>query len=317
MPEQIYQSFSEYHVRSELSKFPRIHRSCGSDKIQLVKTERSANEVYFPAVPELVVGIVLDGDLPFRFDLGAGWSSASRLQKGDIRLCLPNTEAKYECGDDYSLLLVCLPQAMVDCVLQGAPQTDSNAFEPLHTQSAFRDNIVQELVMGLWFESEQSAVASDLMADGLALSLVAQLLKHVGPKIRNMPATNGTWPGPPDRPAAIASQINRTGSPADRRIARAIDYVEAHIGERLNVAELAAIACLSAGHFSRAFKAAMGEPVWSFVQRRRGERAMEMLRHTDFPVADIAYACGFAHQGHLTACFKRQFGITPGVVRQA
>ena len=104
--------------------------------------------------------------------------------------------------------------------------------------------------------------------------------------------------------------------PEDARIARAIDYAEAHLGEALTVAELAAIACLSPSHFSRAFKATTGEPVWTFVQRRRGERAMEMLQHTDLSIDEIAYRCGFSHQGHFTQSFKRQFGATPGAVRR-
>ena len=103
---------------------------------------------------------------------------------------------------------------------------------------------------------------------------------------------------------------------SDARIARAIEYAEAHLGEALTVAEIAGVACLSAGQFSRTFKATVGEPVWVYVQRRRGERAMQMLRRTDLPIAEIAYRCGFGSQAHFTICFKRQFGATPGAVRK-
>ncbi|WP_420346509.1 helix-turn-helix domain-containing protein [Pelagibius sp.] len=102
----------------------------------------------------------------------------------------------------------------------------------------------------------------------------------------------------------------------DPRIGRTIDYIEAHLGEAMTVAEIAAVACLSAGHFSRSFKATTGQPVWAYVQRRRGERAKELLLTTQLPVAEIAYRCGFANQSHLTACFKQQFDVTPAQARR-
>lgn len=102
----------------------------------------------------------------------------------------------------------------------------------------------------------------------------------------------------------------------DTRIARAIDYAEAHLGEALTVADLAAAAYLSPSHFSRTFKAAVGEPVWSYVQRRRVERAKELLLSTSHSIVQVAHDCGFANQAHLTTCFKRQFGVTPGAFRQ-
>lgn len=102
----------------------------------------------------------------------------------------------------------------------------------------------------------------------------------------------------------------------DSRIARVLEYIDTHIGEALNVAQLAEVAFLSAGHFSRRFKAELGISVWAYVTRRRCERAREMLLTTRLPVAEIAYRCGFAHQGHLTRCFGEQFGMTPKDARQ-
>lgn len=115
---------------------------------------------------------------------------------------------------------------------------------------------------------------------------------------------------------ALAQAVAQQFRPENKRIASAIEYAEAHMGEALSVAELAGVACLSTGHFARAFKATMGEAVWAYVQRRRGERAMEMLKSTSLAIADIAFSLGFSNQAHLTRCFKRQFGVTPGQVRR-
>ncbi len=102
----------------------------------------------------------------------------------------------------------------------------------------------------------------------------------------------------------------------DPRIAAVLDHIEAQYGGDLTVAKLAAIANLSPSHFSRAFKAAMGDPVWSYLQRRRCERAREMLLTTDLPNVEIAYRCGFASQAHFTTTFRKAFGVTPGSLRR-
>ena len=102
----------------------------------------------------------------------------------------------------------------------------------------------------------------------------------------------------------------------DARLARAMEHAEAHLGEALSVAELAGAAAMSPSHFARAFRAGTGEPVWAFVQRRRCERALEMLTQTREPIAEVAHRCGFAHQGHLTRALKRRYGATPGDLRR-
>ena len=101
----------------------------------------------------------------------------------------------------------------------------------------------------------------------------------------------------------------------DARLTRVIDYIETHYGAPLAVADLAAIAAMSPSHFAKSFKATTGEPVWSYVQRRRCERAREQLMSSRESIAQIAYACGFANQGHLTSVFKKAFGVTPGAMR--
>ena len=308
-----YASFADFHRRSALADLPRVHRTGGSESIQLIQTQRPANELAFPSVPELVVGLVLEGEFPFRYDLGFGWSAEHRLRRGDIRLCLPNTEARYECGDVYSLLLICLPASMVADLLSEGPGAGFSVFESLHVQSSFRDDVIRALALQIWFESVESGPVSDLMIDGLAQSLVAQLLKRTRARSAQAAKRSSTHGNEPTTGGAFALQLEPSRDP---RLARAIDYIEAHLGKDLTVREIAAIAGLSPGHFTRAFKATTGLAVWAYVQRRRGERAKELLLTTSRTIAEIAYDCGFAHQGHLTSWFKRQFGTTPGALRR-
>lgn len=103
----------------------------------------------------------------------------------------------------------------------------------------------------------------------------------------------------------------------DRRIVRAIDYIDANIDRDLDLATLAGIACLSVFHFSRCFRRATGETPQRFVRSHRLRRAQEMLRSTDLAIADVAQATGFASQAHLTSTMRTATGHTPAAYRRA
>ena len=101
------------------------------------------------------------------------------------------------------------------------------------------------------------------------------------------------------------------------RLKRVCDYIEAHLDDRLTLADLAAVACLSPYHFSRSFKQAVGAGPQRYVMHRRVERAKALMRRTDQPLALIAQEAGFADQSHLTSVFRREIGVTPGHFRAA
>ena len=95
-----------------------------------------------------------------------------------------------------------------------------------------------------------------------------------------------------------------------------IDHIDAHLADPLTLTALAEVACLSPSQFARVFKATVGVPVWGFVQRRRAERARDLVRGADMPLARVAPACGFANQAHMTTVLRRTLGTTPGRLRR-
>ena len=105
--------------------------------------------------------------------------------------------------------------------------------------------------------------------------------------------------------------------PPARHLLRARDLADARFAERLTVADMAAAAMLSPAHFSREFRKAFGETPHQYLLTRRLQRASELLRHTDWTVADVCMRVGLESVGSFTSSFRRMYGMTPTAYRSA
>jgi AraC family transcriptional regulator len=94
------------------------------------------------------------------------------------------------------------------------------------------------------------------------------------------------------------------------------DYIDAHITDRLLVAELGAVLGQSEAHFSRSFKRTFGEPPRAFVIRRRLAFAADYMVQTEASLSAIALRCGFSDQAHLARAFRQATGLSPAVWRR-
>lgn len=106
------------------------------------------------------------------------------------------------------------------------------------------------------------------------------------------------------------------GGLAAWQIVRLRAHVEAHLSSTIRVRELAAIARLSTGHFSRAFTGSFGMPPFAYIVERRLARAQDLMLTTNHPLCEIALACGLFDQSHLTRLFRRHTGTTPSAWRR-
>jgi AraC-like DNA-binding protein len=96
---------------------------------------------------------------------------------------------------------------------------------------------------------------------------------------------------------------------------RARDAMDARFDEALDIAALARLSCCSESHFIRTFSATFGETPHRYLQRRRVERAMFLLRSTPTSVTDVCWAVGFASLGTFVRTFVRIVGETPTAYR--
>lgn len=93
-------------------------------------------------------------------------------------------------------------------------------------------------------------------------------------------------------------------------------YIDARLNGSIQVGDLAAIAELTVGRFSRAFKGSFGKPPHAYIVARRIDLAQRMMLASDAPLSQIALACGLCDQAHFTRLFRREVGQPPGVWRR-
>lgn len=161
----------------------------------------------------------------------------------------------------------------------------------------WRDARVRHLAAALGAELEAEDTSDALYAESLCTALVVRLLSS-------------------SREAA-AGGTHRTSTLAPRVAARLIDYIEAHLHQRLTLADLAAQAGLSVPHFNVLFRATLGVPVHRYVVQRRVERAKALLLEGRRSASQIALEVGFAHQSHMTQWMQRLLGVGPRDVVRA
>jgi AraC-like DNA-binding protein len=114
-----------------------------------------------------------------------------------------------------------------------------------------------------------------------------------------------------------------TGGPASEhqlrdlaRLRRVRDRIDREYAQPLDVEALARGAHVSAGHLSREFRLAYGEPPYGYLLTRRIERAMALLRRGDLSVTEVCFAVGCSSLGTFSSRFTELVGVPPSVYRR-
>ncbi|HWW82518.1 MAG TPA: AraC family transcriptional regulator [Vicinamibacterales bacterium] len=110
--------------------------------------------------------------------------------------------------------------------------------------------------------------------------------------------------------------MRRSVEECNRRMLRARDAMDRTFAEPLCIPVLARIAEVSQAHFIRTFRATFGETPHRYLQRRRVERAMFLLRSTDRRITDICFDVGFNSLGTFSRTFQDIVGESPTAFRQ-
>lgn len=96
-----------------------------------------------------------------------------------------------------------------------------------------------------------------------------------------------------------------------RCICLALEFIEQHLGQTIQLDDVARACHFSSYHFHRLFHALVGETVNDYISRKRMEKAARMLLYKpDMSVTDVAEAGGFSSSANFAKAFKLYFGVS-------
>jgi AraC family transcriptional regulator len=103
----------------------------------------------------------------------------------------------------------------------------------------------------------------------------------------------------------------------DNQMRAAIDYIQDHVRDSLDLGSISRAAGLSEFHFARLFKAATGVTPFQFATHVRMARARELLRKTRLPISEIAERVGYQKPSHFSDRFRAVSGSGPDAYRKS
>jgi AraC family transcriptional regulator len=158
------------------------------------------------------------------------------------------------------------------------------------------DPIMVGLAQTLVAAMEQPGAGTGLFVDYIALAFHAHIIHAYG----NVPV----------------GQVSRHGGLAPWQVRRACEYIEANLDGNPSITEVARVCGLSTSYFAKAFKQTTGAPPHAWLVMRRIERAKRLLSESTLEIAEIALACGFVDQSHLSRIFVKRERCSPGKWRR-
>jgi len=159
------------------------------------------------------------------------------------------------------------------------------------------DPVMSSLAQTIVTAMERPREGTSLFVDYMALAFCAHALL--------------TYGGVPARPGSLR------GGLASWQLCRACEFIEANLNGDPSIADVAAACGLSSSYFAKAFRQAMGMPPHVWLSTRRIERAKRLLIEERLELSEIAVACGFVDQSHLSRTFVKSEGCSPGKWRRA
>ncbi|WP_215701364.1 helix-turn-helix domain-containing protein [Clostridium sp. MCC353] len=111
--------------------------------------------------------------------------------------------------------------------------------------------------------------------------------------------------------SSLYSQKEQNQSVLSSRIAHAVSFVEAHYMDDISLVSVAKDLHINPEYLSRTFKQQVGINFSTYLNNVRLQHALELLKQTDYRVAEIAMRTGFQSPAYFSKCFKAAFGLSP------
>lgn len=282
----------EFYQHSEYAEFPQEHRSGGKGPVNLIRVEQEAHQFTDAAVSDYVLQLVLTADMDFRWDIeGKYWSEPQRVGAGSIILAPAHEQIRYRCDGNHDLMIVAFPERYLSDLLDEI-EVPFSALDGL-CGPMLRDATLKKEIMALWRAAKSDSPLAVLDTEARTQIIISRLLTKAKAEER--------------------SDITSLTEEEWKRLHELIRDPE------LGVPTLKTLAsCFGrpqrALHF--AIKQKCGRTFYQLVVDDRISRARDLLANSNEPIANIAYACGFSSQQHMTNTFTQKLGVSPSRFRR-
>jgi AraC family transcriptional regulator len=205
---------------------------------------------------------------------------------------------RYQCKDQKPLTIVALilPQHIIDFVAEEIRKPGTTLNRSLNYIPFLDDPHISGLIFSVLTALQGGA--PDFYAQASAQWLASHLLLG--------PSTGLEW----------HQSLSREHI-SDYRLVRVLEYIDAHLSDRLDLRVLSKEAGISRFHFAALFSKAVGATPHRHVLHLRMRVASSMLRETDKSTFEIALTCGFGSASHFSAAFRRHFSQSPTEYRSS
>jgi AraC family transcriptional regulator len=219
-----------------------------------------------------------------------------RVTPGMVRINQPSESLFATFHDAYDVLHLYIPNGLfAECVDAGCRRRETGRVT-LNEAPLPPDPVIDNLARAFMQAEHLHGAFDHHYAESVALAIVARILGR----------STGT---------SSNVQGSRTSGLPKWRLKRAVDFVDANLGESIGLTEMAASAGLSRMHFAAQFRAATGMRPHEYLLRKRTERAQALLSTSTLPLVEIALEVGFKSQSHFTTVFTRFVGKPPSTWR--
>jgi AraC family transcriptional regulator len=248
----------------------------------------------FDAVDDQLLILHLDGPVTVHRRVRNGESSRL-IPPGGLFIMPGGMDFGVRLGGTLQTLHLYLRRTLIEEVTQSIQAGDPKRLELLPSM-ADSDPLLERLMLGVRDTLHDDDPSALPYVDYLGRAIAARLIRGYSSS------------SPPTRAPVRMGRVH---------LNKVIDFMQANLGDSIDLPAIAGVAGLSPSHFAHQFRTAIGVAPHQYLMRLRTERAKRLLSDTDISLATIAFDCGFANQEHLTRIFKRGCGITPAAYRRA
>lgn len=252
-------------------------------------------DVEVPALADFVVVAYRQGATRMERRFEGRWTR-TRCVPGDCSLLTRAQASHWHWTEDIDVSHVYLSEGLVSRVaadMLGRSVAEVRLRDLLQT----RDPTITGIVEAIAREAGQRACGSALYVEALGTQLAVHLLRHHASVSLREPSARGRL------------------SPGQMR--RLDEHIAEHLHEAITLEGLAGVAGLGTWTFARHFRRSYGRAPHAYVVDQRVVRAQQLLAHGSLALKEVASACGFADQAHLTRVMHDRLGTTPGQLRHS